>query len=806
MFKNYLKTALRNLKRYKGYSFINLMGLAIGISCCIIIMIYIQDEFSYDRTTEDYDQIYRITLQVQTPDSGEIQTARTPPPWAPSLLEDFPEVENYVRFKTPLVSWLVSREETNQRFNEKGFYFADNTVFDFFGFDLIKGHLQTALIEPRSIVLTESTAKKYFGDSDPMGQVLRLDNAYDFLITGVMKDVPRNSHFSFDILASFSTLSVIPIYGGVEYASWRNGRGPDLYTYLKLMEGVSPEFLEDKMPEFLQNHIGNILNQMNVQFSPHLQPLSEIHLRSNLDAEIRANSDIRYIYIFSAIAIFILIIACINFMNLSTARSASRAQEVGMRKVIGADRKQLIFQFLGETLFLAVLALFLSIILVFLFLPLFNSVSGKDLQPVFWKPWIILGLVGITVFVGLVSGSYPALFLSSFHPAAVFRGAIKAGKTNVSLRKFLVVFQFTLSIVFIIGTGIVSTQLRFIKNKQLGFDKEQVVVLPMGDPRARQIYLTFKERALQDPNILAVSGTSSVPGGLIGVLLMLPDNALPGQEVTMEHFMVDHDFIDAMGIELIEGRTFSLEFPTDTMEAFILNEAAVKHLGWEGNVLNKRIVLHNFKEGRVIGVVRDFHANSLHQSIEPLILHIAPDPDAFWQLVVRIAPHDFDRILVSLEEAWSEIYPQDPFVYSFLDEDFDSLYRQEKQRGKVFLVFSILAIFIACLGLFGLASFTSEQRTKEIGIRKVLGASVESIISLLSIDFLKLVLVGNFVAWPVAYFVMNSWLGNFAYRVPMNMGIFFAAGLLALVIALTTVSFQAVKTALTNPADSIRTE
>ena len=806
MFKNYFKTALRNLKRYKGYAFINLMGLAIGIACCIFILIYIQDEFSYDRYTEDHTQIYRITLHIQTPDRGEINTARTPPPWAPTLLEEFPEVEDYVRFKTPLVSWLVSREEIDLRFHEKGFYFADETVFDFFGFELIKGHPQTALVDPRSIVLTESTAKKYFRNEDPMGKVLRLDNAYDFLITGVMKDVPRNSHFSFDILASFSSLSVIPIYGGVEYASWRNGLAPDLYTYIRLAEDVQPSSLEDKMPTFLQSHIGNLLGKMNIQISPRLQPLSEIHLRSKLDAEIKANSDIRYIYIFSAIAIFILIIACINFMNLSTARSASRAQEVGMRKVIGAERKQLIQQFLGETLFLAVLALGLSIILVVLFLPLFNSISGKDLQLVFWNPWIIFGIIGITAFVGLVSGSYPALFLSSFHPAAVFRGALKAGKANVRLRQALVIFQFSLSIVFIIGTGIVSEQLRFIKNKHLGFDKEQVVVLPMGDPRARQIYLTFKERALQHPNILAVSGTNNVPGGLIGVTLMLPEGAQAGEEVTMEQFFVDHDFVQTMGLELIEGRSFSLEFPTDTMEAFILNEAAVKHLGWEGNALNRRIALQNFKDGRVIGVVRDFHAKSLHQNIEPLILHIAPNPDAFWHLLVRIGPSDYEQTLASLESAWNEVYPLDPFAYSFLDEDFDSLYRQEKQRGRVFLVFSILAIFIACLGLFGLASFTTEQRTKEIGIRKVMGASVESIVGLLSKDFLKLVLFGNLIAWPVAYIVMFNWLGHFAYRIPMNLGVFAAAGFLALFIALATVSFQAVKAALSNPADSIRTE
>jgi putative ABC transport system permease protein len=806
MIFSYIKTAWRNIKRHKGYSAINLLGLAIGIACCIIILIYIQDEFSYDRYPQDYDQIYRLTEHLQSPDRGEISSARTPPPWAPSLTEDFPEIESYVRIKIPMVSWLVSRQVRDMKFHEKGFYFADETIFDFFNLPLIQGDSRTALASPSTLVLTETTARRYFGSEDPLGKTLRLDNTYDFQITGVMKDFPRNSHFSADILASFITLSSVPIYGGEFYATWRNGVAPDLYTYIRLGEGASPEDLEGKLPGFLEKYLGPILQRLNLSISVRLQSLKNIHLHSNLDAEIRANSDIRYIYIFSAIALFVLLIACINFMNLSTARSANRAQEVGMRKVVGAEKKQLVTQFLGETTFLAFLALLLAMIMVTLFLPVFNSLSGKHLKPTLGDPLTLLGVVGITLFVGLVSGSYPAVYLSSFQPVAALRGSLKAGKANFLLRKSLVIFQFALSIVFMVATGVVYQQLNFIKNRDLGFDKEQVVVLPMGDPQARQIYQTFKDKALQSPDILAVSGTSSVPGGLINILLFRPEDAAAGEEITMEHFMVDHDFIDALGLDLIEGRAFSLKYPTDVREAFILNEAAAGHLGWGEDPLDKRITITGFKNGRVIGLVKDFHAKSLHQKIEPLLLHIAPDPDVFLQLIVRIAPGNYQRTLSFLENVWEEVYPRDPFVYSFLDDDFDSLYRIERQRGKVFLVFSVLAIFIACLGLFGLASFTAEQRTKEIGIRKVLGASVGSIARLLSLEFVKLVLLANLIAWPAAYLIMKGWLGNFAYRTDMNVILFFLAGLAALIIALITVSFQAVRAALVNPAESIRME
>jgi len=803
---NYLKTALRNLARHKGYSLINLLGLSIGIACCILILLYVQDEFSFDRFIPDYKNTHRVVLDIETPEGGEINLARTPPPWGPSLVEEFPEVESYVRFKTPLVSWLVSNEAENIRFNEKGFYFADHTVFDFFDFQLLKGDPQTALLEPRTVVLTETAADRYFGNRDPMGQTLRLDNTHDFLVTGVMQDVPRNSHFSFDMLASISTLGAVAIYGGTDYLTWSRGLGPDLYTYIRLLEGASPEGLEAKLPEFLRAHMGEAMDRIRVRFNARLQPLSDIHLRSNLDAEIKANSDIRYVYIFSAIAVFVLIIACINFMNLATARSARRAQEVGLRKVVGAHRNQLIFQFLGESTILSLLALLVALVIVPVSLPFFNSLSGKSLTLDLGNPLALLIIFGLTLFVGFLSGSYPAFFLSSFETVAVFRGSLKAGRANAWLRKFLVVFQFALSIIFIIGTGVVYRQLHFVRDKVLGFDKEQVVVLPMGDPRARQIYMTFKERALQSPRVRAVAGASSVPGGLIGAMLLLPEGYEAGSEVTMETFFVDHDFVEAMGIEMMTGRDFSLEYSTDINEAFILNETAVERLGWDEQALGKQITMQGFRTGRVIGVVKDFHAKSLHQRIEPLVLQIADNPDAFLQLVVRISPGNIEDALEDIREAWIQVYPNDPFAFTFLDEDFDSLYRSERLRGRIFLTFSLLAVFIACLGLLGLASFTAEQKTKEIGIRKVLGATESSIVRLLSLEFMRLVLASGLIAFPLAYLIMDSWLKNFAYRINMPWELFFLSVGLASIIALFTVSFQAIRASLTNPVDSIRTE
>ncbi len=804
MFKNYFKVAVRNLLKHKGYSLINLFGLATGMTCCILILLYIQDEFRYDRYVPKGDQVYRLALQAQTRDRGLLRTARTPPPWAPALAADYPEIESYVRIKTPLVSWMISYETKEKRFHEKGFYFADPSVFEFFGFEMIKGDPATALKEPRSVVLTETAARKYFGDDDPMNQILRADNTYDFRVTGVIRDVPRNSHFSFDILASFESLVALPIYSGNQYVDFqRNGLNPDVYTYLRLKKGILPLEFEEKMPGFLNKYLARQISQIGIRIEPFLQPLTRIHLHSHIEAEIGPNSSISTIYIFSAIAAFILLIACINFMNLATARSAGRAQEVGLRKVVGAERGQLISQFLGETLFMAVLALFLSVVFSKLLLPVFKLLSGKDLSLSLTSASLALSLIGVTLLVGLIAGSYPALFLSSFQPVNVIKGSIKSGQANARLRQGLVVFQFAVSIVFIIGTGVVFSQLKFVQGKRLGFEKENVVVLSLGDPRARVIYRTFVERVTQSPEVVSAAGAGSLPGGLTNMGFFRPEGADVSEQVPMEIIICDHDFLKTMGIELAAGRDFSLVHLTDVQEALLLNETAVKLLGWEEQPLDRHIFFGNL-DNRVIGVVKDFHVKSLHSKINALFLHLAPNPDPIHYIAVRIRPGNTGRALAFIEKTWREVYPHDPFAYSFLDEDFDNLYRAEKLRGRVFLAFSILTIFIACLGLFGLASFTAEQKTKEIGIRKVLGATTPSLVRLLTQEFMKLILLASLVSWPIAYFVMRSWLGSFAYRTNIRPATFFLATVLAVVIALFTVIFQSVKAAFSNPVDAIR--
>jgi putative ABC transport system permease protein len=506
MINNYLKVAARNLLRQKGYSFINLFGLAVGMAGCLLILLYVQDELRYDRYPQKADQIYRLALEAQTPDRGQITSAMTPPPWAPALAADFPEVEAYVRFKTPLVSWLISHEPKDKRFNERGFYFADAGVFDLFRFKLIKGDPKTALQEPRTVVLTQTTAKRYFGEEDPMGKILRADNTYDFRVTGVMQDVPRNSHIKFDLLASYASLLVLPIYNGNAYGDMqRNGLNPDVYTYLLLPKGISTSAFEAKIPAFLNKHLAGQIARLNIKLKPFLQPLTSIHLRSHLQAELQANGSIGYIYIFSAVAAFVLLIACINFMNLATARSTGRAQEVGLRKVVGALRSQLIGQFIGETMFLSVLALGLAVLFVKMALPLFRTLSGKALTLSFSDPGTLLFMFGVTLIVGFAAGSYPAFFLSSFQPANVLKGFRPSGKMSARFRKALVVFQFAVTIVFMIGTGLVARQLRFIQDKPLGFDKKNVVVLPLGDPRARQIYRSFVDLLVKNPAIVAVS-------------------------------------------------------------------------------------------------------------------------------------------------------------------------------------------------------------------------------------------------------------------------------------------------------------
>lgn len=806
MFRNYLKIIQRNTLRQKGYAVINVLGLAVGMASCILIMLYVQDELGYDRYASRHDRIYRLAMSIETVDRAETRTARSPAAWGWMLADTFPDVEGFARVKAPLVSWQVTYAEGNKRFNEPGFYFADHGILDMFDFELVHGDANTALNAPNTVVITETTAARYFGRDEALGKVIRIDNTYDLTVTGIMQDVPRNSHMTFSFLGSFETLNVNPIYGGLDYGRNTQNFAPDLYTYLLLADGYTPDSLEPKLAEFIETRYGPALRQFNAQIKAVLQPLTSIHLHSNLDGELGANSDIAYIYIFTAVAFFLLLIACINFMNLATARSAGRAREVGIRKVLGAYRVQLISQFMGESTIMALLSLAVAAGLVLAFLPAFNTLAGKELIFAFDDMRTVFGLLGIVVLAGALAGSYPALFLSSFQPVSVLKGSSRAGAVNTNLRKILVVLQFVISVMFIIGTGVVADQMRFVQDKHLGFEKEQLVVMPLGDPRQRVIYNAYKDRVAGYPNVLGVTVANELPGGLVNDILFTPDGAPEEESVRINNMWIDHDFIRTMGVELAEGRDFSRSFPADTMQAFVINEAAVKWLGWEDAPINKRIRLGNFKDGRVIGVVRNFHVRSLHSDIEPMMLQLAPGPDPLHYLAVRIAPDDVAGTLGFLEGSWREIYPDDSFTYTFLDEDFDSLYQNEARQGRIFRSFSLLAVFIACLGLLGLASFTAEQRTREIGVRKVLGATASGIVALVSKEYVKLVVYANLIAWPVAYYVMNGWLDSFAYSTGLSPWVFVLAAALAIAVTMLTVSYKAISVAHTDPVDALQHE
>ncbi len=795
MFRNYITVAVRNLLRHKAYSLINISGLAIGMACCILILLYVQDELSYDRYHENAGRIYRLALEAQIP--GKVLKAPvTPGPMGPAFANDYPEVISAVRFyRDPWHNPLVSHGD--KRFYQERFFFADSNVFDMFTFPLIRGNPKTALREPNSIVITEEMAEKYFGNEDPMGKVLAVELRHmlaDFRVTGILRRIPHNSHFRFDCLAPIANVS--DLWRDI-FDNWGNYL---VCTYLLLRKDPRPALLEEQFPSFMNTHMKD--EQMSITL--HLQPLTRIHLHSHLEYEIEPNSDIAYIYVFSAIAFFILVIACINFINLSTARSTNRAKEVGMRKAVGAHRLQLIRQFLGESVFLSLIALMLAIALVELALPALNALAGKELAMGYGGNLpVLLGLVGIALFVGIVSGTYPAFFLSAFQLADVLKGTLKAGSKNPLLRRVLVVLQFAISIILIIGTGVVYNQLDYIRDKRLGFHKEHVIVLPIRGQEVRQNYEAIRSKLLQDPDILGVAASSRVPGGIIGKCSISPEGAQ--NEFVVPWLSVDHDFIETLGIELAAGRDFSKDFATDAAEAIMLNEAAVKRFGWESphKAIGKKARFWG-KKRAVTGVVKDFHISSLHHSIEPLVLHVHPND--FLYISARIRSDHISDALDFLKHTWHEFAPNHPFEYFFLDDSFDKLYRAEHKLGRIFGSFSLLAISIACLGLFGLASFATEQRTKEIGIRKVLGASVSGIVLLLSKEFTKLVIVSNLIAWPIAYFAMKDWLENFAYHIHIGVGTFVLGGILALIIALLTVSFQAIKAALANPVDALRYE
>ncbi len=786
MFKNYLKTALRHIKRHKWYSFINISGLAIGMTCCILILLYIQYELSYDKFHDDAHDIYRIAFEI--PDRL-VMNASSFGLLAPALMQNFPEVQSAARIRR-LESTVFYK---NNAFTEKNFFLADPEFFDVFTFPVIAGDPEKALGEPFSVMITQETAEKYFGDEDPIGKTLLIDNKHDYKITGILKNPPQNSHFKFDFLASFITIDKI----WEDYSlSWMNTNR--ILTYVRLQKDYDPDDLERKFPEFLRRY-----GREDVVF--HLQPLTGIHHHGTIRNDLEANSDIRYIYIFSVIAFLIVLIACFNYMNLSTARSVYRSKEVGVRKVVGAERKHIIRQFMSESIIFALAALFISVFLVKLLLPVFNSLVDRYLFFNFFSNnEMLLGLFILAAIVGFISGSYPALFLSSFHPVLILKG-MRSSKGSSAFRNFLVVFQFAISIVLIIGTLVIYKQLHYIKNRNLGFHKEQIVIVDIKDENVKNIYQTMKNDLKQNPRILGASFSCDLPNEIDA------RNSFRWEGQTEENrwqlfntAAVDNEFIDLLGLELTEGRNFSEEFPTDK-QACILSETAVKTIGWE-NPIGKRFGY--WKEGTVIGVMKDFHHLSLHSAIGPtVLLHVDKEADLNLNyLLIKINPGDIPGTLAFIKKKFKEYSPHYPFNVTFLDDRVDKMYRTDNKLGQILNVFSFTAIFIACLGLFGLAAFTAERRTKEIGIRKVIGATVSNIVILLSREFIKLMLIAFILACPIAYFAMNRWLHGFAYKTHVGVAVFILSALLAFISVLLTVSYQSIKAARANPVDSLRYE
>jgi putative ABC transport system permease protein len=807
MLRNYFKIAWRNLSRYKGYTFINIAGLSIGIACCLVIFLFVQDELSYDTFNAKADRTYRI-VNHRVNESSQMDMARTPPAYGPTLKNDFAEVEQVARIFEFGSKQLVAYAD--KKFFEPDILLADSTFFDVFSFSLIRGNPDQVLRGPNSIVLSETMAHKYFGDQDPIDKVLTMDGTYKFRVTGVMNDVPAQSHLKANFIGSFGVLRDMVGPKRMESWGWQQ-----FFTYIVLPENYNPAKLDAKLSAFFAQHAQEEIKGSQSRDNYHLQALTDVHLHSSdLEYDLAQKGDIRYVYAFSIVALFTLLIACFNFMNLSTARSARRAKEVGLRKAVGAERIQLIGQFLGESILQTGMALVLAIGLVLAVLPMLNDWASKSLSllSVVNVPFI-LGLLGAGLFIGLLAGSYPAFVLSAFRPVKVLKGGTQGPQGGAFLRKNLVVVQFTVSIILIIGAGIVFYQMRYIQQKNLGFTKEQLVSVPLRTAAIAKNIETIKAELLKNPSITGATACYGVPGGrFAGDGINLPGKS---EQFSTNMFLVDYDYISTLGMQIIAGRDFSRAFGTDAEEGFIMNETAVKALGWgsPANALGKEVSwpkwtpstpADTLKRGRVIGVVKDFNYKTIHQKIEPMVLHIVPSDYA--QLVVRIRPEATTAALSALEAKWKALASDWPFEYTFLDEQFANQYRTEQIFSKVFGLFTCLSLFITCLGLFGLAAFTAEQRTKEIGVRKVLGASVASILVLLSKDFLKLVLIAILIASPVAWYAMNQWLQGFAYKIDLAWWMFALAGLLAVLIAILTVSFQSLKAALINPVKSLRSE
>ncbi len=809
MYKNYLKIAWRNLRKHQFYTFLNVFGLSLGLASCLLITLYVVDELSYDRSFANAERIYRVNSDIKF-GGADMKLAVAPDPMAFTMLKDYPQLEAAARLREDGGS-LVRRTGDTENLKEALVAYADSTFFTVFQIPIIAGDAKKTLVEPNTLVISERDAKKYFGSENPIGKTLLLDNTHTYTVTAVMENIPAHSHLSaLNMLMSMST----------NKDSRENNWGShNFVTYLLLREGVDAAGFEKNFDaviirytsKWIQSVMGTSLDHLKksgsyIRYS--LIPLIDIHLRSDRTAEISANSSIQYVYIFSVVAIFLLAIACVNFMNLATARSSNRAKEVGVRKALGSERSSLINQFLTEAVLLSFISLGLAIFLALAALPLFNNLANKEIvfpfqSGLFWGVAILTGAV-----VGMMAGSYPAFFLSAFQPLKVLKSGVAIEGKGGYLRNSLVVFQFMISVMLIIGTGVIYKQLAYIQTKQLGFSKEHVLIVKNAYALDQQSH-AFKEQVSNLPNVESVTVTSFLP-----TPSSRTDNSMfpEGQSqqdkgVSIQQWSVDYDFVKTLNLQMKTGRAFQENFPSDS-SGIIINETAAKILGF-ADPIGKKIFNMEDPHGNqrqtytILGVVKNFHFESLRQNIGALSLILKP---SYGLVAIKLSGGDYNNTISQVESLWKRMAPGQPFNYQFMDQDFDMQYRSEQRVGQIFITFAIISIIIGCLGLFGLSAYTAERRTKEIGVRKVLGASVGSIIGLLSRDFIKLVLLAILLGSPIAWYAMNAWLQDFAFHIDISWWMFAGAGALAIVIALLTVSFQSIKAALMNPVRSLKSE
>lgn len=812
MLRTYLNVAFRSLAKNKFFSILNITGLAVGMACVLLIYLYISDEMSFDKHVPHHDRVYRVHVKGRFGGS-DMNIAVSNASFAPTIVNDYPEIESFFRFRSKGAQ-IIKYGEHSLKENEA--IFADSNYFEFWGAKLIQGDPQTALKNPQSMVITKALAEKIFGNEDPMDKYVKIAGLYEYKITGIMEEMPENTHFTFQVLMSMTSLEE------AKDPLWLN---MNFVTYIRLMPGTRFGDLEAKFPEMVVKYIGpEIQHFMGISIEEfeksgnkvgyYLAPLADLHLRNTAEStEYSKDGDIKYIYIFGIIGAFILVIACINFMNLATAKSANRAREVGIRKVIGAQRKQLIGQFISESMLISLLSLLTALIMVVFSFPVFNRIAGKNLSPeILTEPHLIALMLGIVIIVGLLAGSYPAFFLSAFQPVKVLKGRLAQGAKGGKLRSSLVVFQFVISIFLIIGTLTVYQQLQFIQNKKLGFDKDQILILENAYMLRNSMEAfrneVIKNAEFKDGSISSFTPTPSTSDWVSAFWLgKNPDNK---NTSTCNLFSVDEHYVPTYGLTIKEGRNFSKDFATDTA-AILVNETLVRHFGIQeplGQIISS---IHNIDENgntsyihyKVIGVVEDFHFQNLKAKIRPVVIRNGAT-DA--RISFRVNTSDYAEAISTLKSKWDEFAPGQPFEYKFADQELMTQYEQEQKINQLFGIFTGFAILIACLGLFGLASYTTEQRTKEIGIRKVLGASVQKIIILLSREFLILVVISFAISAPLAWYFMSSWLQDFEYRTELSVWIFLASGLGAFLIAWLTMSYQSIRSAVENPVKSLRTE